>query len=321
MPWKRPGGKIASNEFAPSGTATLLSAPTIPHDPLESALRRKAATGGSGVTAGRTVAAGEGWRVLDVVCTSGPDDRPYEEAHLSASLSLVLSGSFLYRSTRGASFMSPGALMLGDAGQTFECSHEHGEGDRCLSFQLDPELFEQLVHDAGAARAAFAHDRLPPLRELAALTARAQLVLGRRDALEEVVLELAGAVIRMAGRARRETSAAPDPGRIARVLRELEARFAEPQPLADLARSAGQSRYHFLRTFKAVTGVTPHQWLLRTRLREAARRLATSRAPVTEIALDVGFDDLSNFIRTFRAEFGVSPRRYRGRPEGAQRSS
>jgi AraC-like DNA-binding protein len=299
----------------------LLTAPTTHHDPLATALRRKAATGGSGVMEGRTVATGAGWRVLDVVCTSGPEDRAYEEAHLSASLSLVLSGSFLYRSARGTSFMSPGALMLGEAGQPFECSHEHGEGDRCLSFQLDPELFERLAHDTGAARAAFAHDRLPPLRELAALTARAQLALCRPEALEEAVLELAAAVIRMAGRAPRETSAAPHPGRIARVLRELEARFVEPQPLSDLARRAGQSPYHFLRTFKAVTGVTPHQWLLRARLREAARRLATSRAPVTEIALDVGFDDLSNFIRTFRAEFGVSPGRYRGRPERAQRSS
>ena len=36
-----------------------------------------------------------------------------------------------------------------------------------------------------------------------------------------------------------------------------------------------------------------------------------SREPVTDIALDVGFEDLSNFMRTFRAEFGVSPRRYR----------
>jgi AraC-like DNA-binding protein len=67
----------------------------------------------------------------------------------------------------------------------------------------------------------------------------------------------------------------------------------------------------FLRTFKRVTGVTPHQWVLRARLREAARRLAETRAPVTEIALDVGFEDLSNFTRTFRAEFGASPREYR----------
>jgi AraC-like DNA-binding protein len=71
------------------------------------------------------------------------------------------------------------------------------------------------------------------------------------------------------------------------------------------------SPYHFLRTFKLVTGVTPHQWLLRARLRAAAQRLAGGRTPITAIALDVGFDDLSNFIRSFQAEFGRSPRQYR----------
>lgn len=91
----------------------------------------------------------------------------------------------------------------------------------------------------------------------------------------------------------------------------MESRAEEPHSLTELARTAGLSRYHFLRTFRSVTGVTPHQWLLRARLRDAARRLVTSRAPVTEIALDVGFDDLSNFIRSFRAEFGLSPSRYR----------
>ena len=71
------------------------------------------------------------------------------------------------------------------------------------------------------------------------------------------------------------------------------------------------SPYHFLRTFRAVTGVTPHQWLLRARLRDAAGRLAATSTPVTNVALDVGFDDLSNFTRSFRAEFGASPREYR----------
>jgi AraC-like DNA-binding protein len=74
---------------------------------------------------------------------------------------------------------------------------------------------------------------------------------------------------------------------------------------------ARMSPYHFLRSFRAVTGVTPHQWLLRARLRDAADKLASTKLPVTDIALDVGFDDLSNFTRTFRAEFGASPREYR----------
>jgi AraC-like DNA-binding protein len=78
-----------------------------------------------------------------------------------------------------------------------------------------------------------------------------------------------------------------------------------------MAREAGLSPYHFLRTFEHVTGVTPHQYVLRARLREAAIRLASGRDKVLDIALDSGFGDVSNFNRAFRTEFGVSPRRYR----------
>lgn len=282
-------------------------------DPLARALARKAATGMPGAAEGRLLAAGDGWRVLDVVCTSGPDDLPFEERHEWASVSLVHAGTFVCRGARGSSLLAPGALLLGTPGTRFECSHRHGAGDRCLSFQLDPALFERVADDAGARRAAFAADFLPPLRALARATTRARLAPGRGDSLEEIALDLAGEAIRVAARA---PGAAPglrpgDEGRISRLLRELETRFAEPHTLEALARSAGLSRYHFLRTFRRVTGVTPHQWLVRARLRWAAERLAGSRDPVTWIALDAGYEDLSNFIRSFRAELGVSPSRWR----------
>jgi AraC-like DNA-binding protein len=293
----------------------LLVARTSEADPLALALAHKVASGTPGSARGQTVAAGPGWRVQDIVCTSGPEDHPFEERQSATSVSLVLSGTFVYRSRRGASVMSSGAMLLGNAGDPFECSHQHGEGDRCLSFQFEPALFDRLAHDAGASSASFGQDRLPPLRPLAALTARAERALRHDDSFEEIALELGAAVVGMTGGARRDarTDVTRDAARIVRVLRRMEARSAEPHALADLARLAGLSPYHFLRTFKRVTGVTPHQWVLRARLRDAARRLVETRAPITEIALDVGFEDLSNFIRTFRAEFGVSPSRYRGR--------
>jgi AraC-like DNA-binding protein len=296
----------------------LLSSQTSTGDPLALALRRKTQTGGPGSTAATVVAAGEGWRVVDVICTHGPTDRPFEERQSATSISLVLTGAFGYRSDHGASLPAAGSLLLMNAGQRFECSHRHGEGDRCLSIQFAPEPFERLAHDAGAACPAFTHDCLPPLRPLAPLTARATAAMRLAqesqgaESLEDIAFELAGAVIAVAGQPRRTGSTADgDPDRIAPVLRRLESRSAEPQTLAELAHAAGLSRFHFLRTFRRVTGITPHQWLLRARLRDAAQRLATTREPVTDIALDVGFEDLSNFIRSFRAEFGVSPRRYR----------
>jgi AraC-like DNA-binding protein len=84
--------------------------------------------------------------------------------------------------------------------------------------------------------------------------------------------------------------------------------------LHDLARAAGLSRYHFLRTFDYLTGVTPHQYVLRARLREAAVSLAAEPGSVIDIALDCGFGDVSNFNRAFRTEFGVSPSEYRREP-------
>ena len=290
----------------------MLDATTAPGDPLARALARKTSAGAAGAARGRPVASGAGWRVVDIVCTSGPGDRPFEERQSTTSISLVLSGTFVYRSDRGATVLSSGALLLGNAGDRFECSHPHGEGDRCLSFQYDPALFERLAGDAGAPTPTLGHDRLPPIRSLARVTARAASALHRDDSFEEIALELGAAVAVTTADARPiAVDGTPDANRIVRVLRRLQGRTAASHAVADLARVAGLSPFHFLRTFARVTGATPHQWLLRARLHDAARRLVETRAPVTEIALDVGFEDLSNFIRTFRAEFGVSPTRYR----------
>jgi AraC-like DNA-binding protein len=80
-----------------------------------------------------------------------------------------------------------------------------------------------------------------------------------------------------------------------------------------LAREAKLSRFHFLRAFARATGLTPHRYLLRTRLRRAAVRLATNEAQVVAVALEAGFRDVSNFNHAFRAEFGTTPRAHRAR--------
>jgi hypothetical protein len=63
--------------------------------------------------------------------------------------------------------------------------------------------------------------------------------------------------------------------------------------------------------FRAVTGQTPRQVVIATRLRAAAALLRTTRLPVMHIALDVGFGDLSHFMASFARAFGVSPGSYR----------
>ena len=283
---------------------------SIHADPLAAALARKVANGLRGSISDNVIASGDGWWAQDIICTCGPRDHEAEELTMTSSLALVLSGSFVVRDQHGTSLLSEGSYLLVNAGYCFACSHRHGEGDRCLSFRFEPGLFERIAHDAGA-KPTFAHNRLPPLRDLSGLTARARQGIGRPQIMEEVAIELAGTAVGLAGPARREASPTQHHGRLTEVLRYMAAHSAAPHKLTGLAAMARMSPYHFLRTFRAVTGVTPHQWLLRARLRDAADRLASTRTPVTNVALDVGFDDLSNFTRSFRAEFGASPREYR----------
>jgi AraC-like DNA-binding protein len=89
--------------------------------------------------------------------------------------------------------------------------------------------------------------------------------------------------------------------------------------LEHAAGEAGVSPFHFLRLFSGVLGVTPHQYLVRSRLRHAARLLADEERSITDIAYDVGFGDLSNFVRTFHRAAGVSPLKFRQASRGMRK--
>jgi transcriptional regulator GlxA family with amidase domain len=99
----------------------------------------------------------------------------------------------------------------------------------------------------------------------------------------------------------------------------MEAHADQPAPLATLARRAGLSAFHFLRLFTRVLGVTPHQYLVSARLRRAACLLADPARPVTDVAFEAGFGDLSHFVRTFRRAAGVSPGRFRRLPRSERK--
>lgn len=87
--------------------------------------------------------------------------------------------------------------------------------------------------------------------------------------------------------------------------------YAKPLDIPALAGIAFVSEAHFIRTFRATFGETPHQYLQRRRVERAMALLRDTDRSVTEICLDVGFNSLGTFSRTFRAVTGYSPTSYR----------
>jgi AraC-like DNA-binding protein len=269
----------------------------------------------------RVLARGDGWRVEDVVCSSGPQDRPYDEQHDDVAIAIVTSGTFQYRGSgcSGREMMTPGSLLLGSPGQCFECGHEHGVGDRCLSFRFSTEYFEAISAGTGtrASTRTFRSLRLPPVRTLSPVIADACAALaGSTDvAWDELGVRLAVQAVQVDRDVGSDRSAIPTAAvaRVTRTVRTIEEQYATDLTLLRLAREAKLSPFHYLRAFQSLTGVTPHQYLLRSRLRAAATRLASERTKILDVAFDSGFGDVSNFNRAFRTEFGVSPRRYRDR--------
>lgn len=251
--------------------------------------------------------------VLDYRCSAGPHDRPFVERYGRHSISYVRKGSFGCHS-RGRHFeLVAGSMLIGHAGDEYVCTHDHhAGGDECLSFQLTPELVDAIGDRSQVWRCGC----VPPVPQLMVLGELGQAIAEQRSdvALEELAMMLAARFVRLvSGSAERRFAriTGGDRRRAIEAALWIEAHAHEPVRLEDAAAVTGLSPFHFLRLFARVLGVTPHQYLVRSRLRRAAGLLADGQRSVTEVALDVGFADLSNFVRTFRRAAGVAPGAFR----------
>lgn len=265
-----------------------------------------------------TLLADASMAVVDCRCEAGAAAKYFGEVHRACSVSFVRRGSFGYASRGRSRELVAGSTLIGRAGDEYACTHEHhARGDECLSFQLAPELAEALDDRPATWRAG----ALPPLPGLAVIGELAQAAAeGRSDVgLDEAGMLYAARAVALVRGGTRTAPPRATPRERRRAVEAalwIEANAHEEIDLGRAAKHAGLSRFHFLRLFAKSLGVTPHQHLVRSRLRRAARLLARDACAVTDAAFEAGFGDLSNFVRTFRRAVGVSPRGFRRMAKG-----
>ena len=167
------------------------------------------------------------------------------------------------------------------------------------------------------------HGRSGPCRRCRNWWCSGELAQSAADGNSDIGLDEIGQVLAsrfvevVSGKPRKSgPDAARDRRRAVETALWIDAHSHRQINLENAADQAGISPFHFLRLFSDVLGVTPHQYLLRSRLRHAARRLADDDSPITDIAYDVGFADLSNFVRTFHRAAGASPLKFRQASRG-----
>ncbi|HSS52584.1 MAG TPA: helix-turn-helix transcriptional regulator, partial [Thermoanaerobaculia bacterium] len=129
-------------------------------------------------------------------------------------------------------------------------------------------------------------------------------------ALDATLLEILGSVAKSSVPETRHTKAAESSRARRRYVHDaqliLQRRFRERFRLEDVARELYVSPFHLCRLFKEETGIPMHRYVNRLRLRESLEQL-TDGAPLTELALSLGFAGHSHFTTAFRKEFGVAP--------------
>jgi AraC family transcriptional regulator len=257
----------------------------------------------------------DGLTIHEYRCHAQVEDPPFTERHVQTGFALVQSGTFVYRRGRDAQPLVPGALLLGNAGDEYVCTHEYGTGDICLSFAWSPERIDDFTRSRRAG--AFVRSTLPPVPRVAALSRLALAAAhGDSDAgMDELAHALLDAIqSELDPPARGQLpcrSVRRDRDRAVAAAEFIESNAEQPLDLATVARWVGLSPFHFLRLFRHELGLTPHQHLIRVRIRRAIQRLVDTERRVTDIALEVGFEDLSNFVRTFHRQVGWAPAAFR----------
>jgi AraC-like DNA-binding protein len=250
----------------------------------------------------------------------------------------VIRGAAYYVTPQGRYLVSEDAFLILNRGQEYNLDFEGRCTTETLCPFFQPGFLEHVAHSLASPSArqldqietdAPAFDfceRLYPMQGPVASALRklhrGLATPGASNAwLEDQFYSLAAGLVGLRDRVRHEMESFPGGRRATReeLYRRLHwgrdflaSCYDQPLTVAEGARAARLSPFHFHRMFKAAFGITPMRFLQERRLEVVCRLLSTTDLPVTAICLAVGFESLGAFSWLFRKRFGVSPRQFRG---------
>lgn len=236
---------------------------------------------------------------------------------------LVTRGSCALEIRRGSEWLSarhlPGHVSMTPPGEQATLRWRGTTAHSTLQLHLPAAVLERVRDDVAelvpaARRLPSVHSSPEPMVEQAMLSLARAMRAGVPELYAETTSHMLAAHLILARASNPELPARrAEDQRLRRVDAYLREHLADPVTLEAIAREAGLSRFHLLRSFKQAYGETPFQRLTRLRMDKARQLLMLGDESITEVAAACGYTNPAHFASAFRRATGVTPRAYRQR--------
>ncbi len=271
--------------------------------------------------------------VTEFLCKEEPHAVSDPERTVVDAISFVRHGSFVYESECARTELRTHHILLENAGEFHVVHHHHTCGDECVIVEIPYRILDEArrVHWKKESQGFRLDDRLFPVTAIPSTPELEYLqhhlvhpthADGKpleRILADSIALRLAGTLFAALYQSGSDNVLPITSSQctsqhfeiVERARTYMLTRLADDLSLSEIATEAYASDFHFSRIFKAVTGYSPHQYLVRIRLSHALVLLQETKLSVSEIADLSGFNSLPHFVATFSGKYGVSPTRAR----------
>ncbi len=266
------------------------------------------------------------YRILDFRCHCNICSITDTEYNKNLCISFVRKGFFEYRTFRRNDEVHIGRILISKPGFEHITRHIDNQPDISTVFEFKQSFFERLKREYFPEAGWFLQNNdmhalllacpieTDYLHHLIMQLVQKRKVEGLQ--IDELVMQLLNKVLHVLANATEVTSV-PEKlkqhhlGTIERAKEYMMNNFNENISLNELAEHCFVSPFHFSRIFKSILNVSPHQYLLSTRLQHAKVLLSSTEKPVSDIAFESGFNSLEHFVTAYKQVFRLTPSQQR----------